>query len=164
MEMKFGPANIPSITGSAYPLENENLITENWPNIRTLNSQGDSINGYKYNYPSDPHSLWFYGYTNPLSILSGNNLYCAGIVGDGDSLYISKLNIDLISDGEYNQTDNFVQEIDVYPNPANDYLVVDLSYFRSADEVTNILSEDFNVKLYRCKWKPGKRCRNSLYK
>lgn len=138
----------PYYTGSAYPMENENLITENWPNIKTFNIQGDSINGYKYNYPSDPNSLRFFGYTNPLSILEANRLYCAGIVSNGDSLYVSKLNVDLISEGENNQADNFVQEIDVYPNPANDYLVVDLKYIRSSDQVTNIFSEDFDVTLY----------------
>lgn len=138
----------PYFTGSAYALDNENLITENWPNIRTFNRKGDSINGYHYNYPSDQSSQWFIGYTNPLSILEGNRLYCTGIVSDGDSLYISKLNIDFISEGEYTQSDNFVQEIDVYPNPANNYFAVDLEYFRSSDQLTNILSENFKVMLF----------------
>jgi len=138
----------PFYSGSTLLLENDNLLTEHWPNIRTFNSQGDSINGYKFNYPSDPNSLRFIGYSNPISILESNRLYCTGIVSDGDSLYISKLNVDLISEGESTQDDNFVQEIDVYPNPANDYLVVDLHYARSSDQVTNILSEDCIVTLY----------------
>lgn len=126
---------------SIWSLTNSNLLTVSWPYLKTINDNGDSVNGYRFNYELNYKQ-------KHLVLLSGNYLYQAGILKYGDNLVLSKINLGLISDGDYKPPDTFTQSIEVYPNPASDYLTIYFSWIRQSDLLINFYSDDFRVFVY----------------
>lgn len=126
---------------SIWSLANDNLLAVSWPNLKIINSVGDSVNGYQYNYELKYSQ-------KPLVLITGNDLYQAGMIAGEDSMMISKIDAGLISGGDYAPSDGFSQSLEVYPNPASDYIKIDLSIIRQSDLVGNIYSDETKLYVY----------------
>ncbi|MEZ5082112.1 MAG: T9SS type A sorting domain-containing protein [Bacteroidales bacterium] len=123
---------------SLFPLANNRLLALSWPYLKTINSIGDSVNGYQYSYELKHSQM-------PLVLISGNGLYQAGMIAGEDSLMISKIDASLISGGDYVPPDEFFQSLDMYPNPASNFLNIDLTSIRQSDLSGIIFSDEIDV-------------------
>lgn len=125
-------------------LNNRNLLTLSWPYLRTLNSDGDSINGYKFNNSYHYDKM-------PLTLISGNYLYQTARPSGSNQINISKINLDLIADGIPEHTGTFSKALSVYPNPAQNSLCINLENAREPDGVISLYSDEFRVFIYNIK-------------
>lgn len=126
---------------SLLSLANNRLLAVSWPYVKTINYIGDSINGYQYSYELK-HSQ------SPLFLITGNDLYQAGMIAGEDSLMISKIDASLISSSDYTPLDGYSQSLDMYPNPASRFINIDLTSIRQSDLTGIIYSDKMNVFVY----------------